>query len=176
MAVPIKTKLTWPVSLSEAKRHLRVYDEEREDDNYIQDLIYAATAKAEQYIGKDIAETNNTQQIYDYIDDSLYIKEGNFISFTQAVTDASALCTVDHVDTFYNYTYVEFTNSYDSDPLTITYKTGFNEGECPALIKQAILIKIADLYDVDRQSYLMGSLKENKAFEALLNSFQQVIF
>jgi len=176
MSIPIKTKLSWPVSLSEAKRHLRVEDDWHEDDDYIQNLVYAATAKAEQYIGKDIAETSNSQTIYDYVGDDLYLQEGNFLSFTQAVTDSSTLVGVSYSETFYNYAKVEFSESVDSDPLVIEYVTGFETGNCPPIIKQAVLIKIADLYDVDRQNYLMGSIRENKAFESLLDSFRQVIW
>jgi hypothetical protein len=176
MSIPVKTKLNYPVSLSEAKRHLRLEDDFHEDDDYVQNLIYAATQKAEQYIGKDISTTNNVQTLNDFLGCTLYIDEGNFISFTEAITDASALVNIDVCNIFYNSAVVDFVSPVDSDPLVIKYVTGFNEGECPAIIKQAIMIKIADLYDVDRQSYLMGSMRENKAFEALLDSFRYISF
>ena len=176
MSIPIKTKVSYPVSLSEAKRHLRVEDDWHEDDDYIQNLVYAATAKAEQYIGKDIAETTNTQSIYDFSGDSIQVSEGNFESFTQAVDDTSTLVSVDYTDVFYNHANVYFDNSSTSDPLVISYVTGFDDGECPPLIKQAVLIKIGDLYDIERQSYLMGSIRENKAFESLLDSFRYITF
>jgi hypothetical protein len=176
MAIPIKTKASYPVSRSEAKRHLRVEDDFHEDDDYIDNLIIAATVKAEQYIGKDIAETSNTQEIYDFLGDAIRLPEGNFRSFTQGVTDASTLVVVDHTDIFYNTTFIQFSSSYDSDPLTITYETGYAEGECPILIKQAVLIKIADLYDVNRQSYSIGNVTGNNAFESLLDSFRYVTF
>jgi len=179
MSIPIKTKLSWPVSLSEAKRHLRVEDDWHEDDDYIQNLIYAATAKAEQYIGKDIAETSNVQTIYGtYGGDEIQIQEGNFMSFTDASLKGSSLA-VDHTEIFYNYANVEFSNSFslsDDEPIMLYYKTGFDDGECPFLIQQAILVKIGDLYDIDRQSYVMGSIRENKAFEHLLDSFRYITF
>ena len=178
MSIPIKTKLSWPLSLSEAKRHLRVEDDWHEDDDYIQNLIYAATSKAEQYIGKDIAETSNVQTFYDVSGDSVQIQEGNFLSFTDASLGGASL-TVGHTEIYYNYALVDFTSSFsvsNDTPFQIYYKTGFDEGECPAIIKQAILIKIGDLYDIDRQNYVMGSIRENKAFEALLDSFRYVQF
>jgi len=176
MSIPIKTKISYPVSLSEAKRHLRVEDDWHEDDDYIGNLIQAATSKAEQYIGKDVAETTNSQSLYDYSGSYLKLAEGNFESFTQAVTDTSTLVEVDHTEVFYNYAYIEFDESVTADPLVICYNTGYNEGECPAIIKQAVLIKIGDLYDQQRQSYDIGNLKPNKAFESLLDSYRQIIF
>ena len=176
MSIALKTKTNYPVSLGEAKRHLRVEEDWHDDDDYIDQLIKAATQKAEQYIGKDIAETTNVQTLYDFYGDAVKIEECNFLSFTQAVTDTSTLATVDYTEIFYNYANIEFTSTVDSDPLTITYVTGYDETEVPALIKQSVLVKIADLYDVDRQSYLEGNIRSNKAFESLLDSFRYVTF
>jgi hypothetical protein len=176
MSIPVKTKLNWPVSLDEAKRHLRVDADYHDDDDYIQDLIYAATAKAEQYIGKDISETTNVQQLFGYAGSELSLDEGNLLSFTSAYTDTSTLLTVKETHTYYNSFLIEFNESPSSDPLTVSYKTGYSEGTCPALIKQAILLQIANFYDVDRLSYANGSLKETKAFERLLDSYRLIIF
>lgn len=176
MSIPTKTKSSYPVSLSEAKRHLRVEEDWHDDDDYIDNLIKAATQKAEQYIGKDIAETENVKIMYDYYGSSIVLDEGNFDSFTQAVSDSSTLVDIDHTEIGYNYAEVIFNSSISSDPLTITYKTGFVEGECPVLIKQAILVKIADLYDIDRQSYTVSTYKESKAFESLLDSYKLILF
>jgi len=176
MSIATKTRSSWPVSLSEAKRHLRIEDDFHEDDDYVQNLIYAATQKAEQWIGKDISETTNVQLIYDFSGSSIKITEGNFDSFTQGVTDGSTLLSVDYTEVFYNYANVYFNNSYSADPLTLTYKTGYEEEEVPAIIKQAILVKIGDLYDIERQSYVMGSIRENKAFEHLLDSYRYIQF
>ena len=100
----------------------------------------------------------------------------NFISFTSAITDASTALTVSETHIQYNYFYVVFSESTSADPLTITFKTGFEEGNCPALIKQAVLLEVANLYDVDRLSYAPGSVKETKAFERLLDSFRLIFF
>ncbi len=175
MSIPVKTKLSYPVSLSEAKRHLRIEEDWHDDDDYISSLIIAGTQKAENYIGKDIAETNNTQIIYNFVSDTITIMEGNFLEFTQGVTDASTLISTDYVDIGYNFVNVVLPSCINSDPLTITYKTGYEETDCPALVKQAILVKIADLYDIDRQSYTEGNIKQNKAFESLLDSYRQII-
>lgn len=48
--------------------------------------------------------------------------------------------------------------------------------ETPATIKQAILIKICDLYDIERGSYISNTFKENQAFYNLLNYHKKISF
>ena len=116
------------------------------------------------------------QQLFGFAGSELSLQEGNLLSFTSAYTDSSVLLTVKETHTYYNSFYIEFNEGPSADPLTVTYKTGYSEGTCPALIKQAILLEVANLYDVDRLSYANGSLKETKAFERLLDSYRLIIF
>lgn len=173
---PVKTKTFYPISLPIAKRHLRVDEDWYDDDDYIQNLIYAATEKAEQYIGKDIALTTNVMEYYDFVGDDITIDEGNFIQVDSIVTDSSTLVTVNQTRKYYNSVFIDLIGSVDSDPLTITYQTGYNEDKCPSVIKQAILIKLADLYDIDRSNYTLGTFKEGQAFERLLDSYKLIQF
>jgi hypothetical protein len=177
MSIPIKTKITYPVTLSEAKAHLNINDDVSVYNTYLQSVIYAATRKAENYIGKDIAYTHNCLEIFDWIGGDLYLDEGNFISLDEAITDASLVFTVDHIDKGYNRTYVEFNESYNADPLVLTYHTGYDPSVgFPEDIKQAILIKIADYFDIERQNYSLSSFKENKAFEFILDPYKIILF
>jgi len=172
---PVKTKTYYPVSLDEAKRHLRVDDDFDKDDDYIRNLIYAATQKCEEYIGKDIALTSNIVKIPDFVGSDFYVEEGHLISVDYVKqSDASTLVAIDHYETYYNRVYVELSSSADQDPLYVYYTTGFAAGNCPALIKQAVLVKIGDLYDVERQSY--SDHKENYAYQRLLDSFKIILY
>ena len=174
---PTKTKATntYPVSLPEAKRHLRIDDSWDKDNDFIRNCIWAATQKCEEYIGKDIALTTNVWKIYDYVGSSLWIEEGNFNSLTSVQqADASTSITVDHIEKGYNRVYVELEESVSVDPLYVNYVTGYSVGEVPALMKQAVLVKIGDLYDVERQSY--SAYKENFAYQKLLDSYKIVLY
>jgi len=173
---PSKTKTDYPVSLAEAKRHLRVDKDFYDDDDYIQGLIYAGTQKAEEYIGKDIALTTTVLDLYDFIGNDIVLDDANFVELTSIVTDSSVAISSSEVRSYYNFTYIALSTSADADPLTVTYKTGYELGDCPAVIKQAILIKVGDLYDVDRSSYTLGIFKEGKAFERLLDSYKLINF
>jgi len=173
---PTKTKTFYPVSLVEAKRHLRVDEDFHIDDAYIQGIVYAATQKAEEYIGKDIALTTNVLELYDFIGNDIVLDEANFDSVSSIVTDTSVAVSTSEVRKYYNHTYIELATDVDSDPLTLTYITGYRELECPAIIKQAILMKVGDLYDIDRTSYTLSVFREGKAFERLLDSFKIILF
>jgi len=177
-----KTKTKYPVTLNEAKLHLRLdtstmtpdyYDE----DTYLQNVIYAATEAAEQFIEKDIALTDNVAEYYDYSSDTITLDEGNFIGVTSIVSDASVLSTVSETRKYYNGTYIKLAASVTSDPLTINYQTGFDPSTnaAPYNIKQAILIKIASMYDIDRSDYTLSIFKEGKAFERLLMPYKLIL-
>lgn len=171
-----KTKLYYPVTLTEAKRHLRVDEDFIQDDDYIQGLIAAATLKAESYIGKDVALTSNVIPFDNFMSDQIIFDEGNFNSLTSIITDASVLITPVKVRNYRNVLYIELPSFIDKNLITLTFKTGFDTGKCPADIKQAILIKIGDLYDGERSSYTFTSSRNTNAFERLLDSHKILIF
>jgi hypothetical protein len=167
-----KSKSIYPVNLSEAKRHLRVDIDYLDDDDYIRDLIVSATTMAENYINKDISYTLNTLKIYNFYDNTLNVNEGNFISVLDVVdaNDAS-IGTIDYSIKKHNTFTINWTEYISSDPLTITFYTGYNDSEAPKLLKQAILIKIADLYDAGRSDYNWNGMVDNKVFESILNQY-----
>jgi len=142
-----KTKSLYPVSLAEAKRKLRVDETFKDDDAYLQTLLEAATLKAEQFIGADIAYTLNLQKIYDFVGQDLTLNEGNFLSLVSIITDSSVSITADKTEIGYGKFYMELSDSVDSDPLYVSFYTGFSENECPNDIKAGILLILGDLYD-----------------------------
>lgn len=173
---PVKTKNSYPVNIEEAKRHLHLDIDFDKDDDYVSGLIEAATQKAEDYIGKDISYTDNTLTVYNFAGSGLMIPEGNFLLFTSAVTDASVSVPVEHTEIGYNRAYVRFSNSIESNPLIIKYKTGYEPGTTPSIIKHAVLIKIGDFYDSERSSYIQSGVKNSGAFERLLDSHKIILF
>ena len=100
--------MSYPVSLSEVKSHLRIDINYLEDDNYIQDIIIPA---AVQYCN----------------------------------------------------------NIIDSSTLII-------DSSCPYTVKQAILITAGDLYDVERSSYTLGSIKRSDVIERLLIPYKNIVW
>lgn len=167
-----KTKLEYPIDLSTAKDHLRVdYDD---DDKQIERLIKAATQKAEKYIQGDIAVTSNRLKQYEFVGNYINIKEPNLIedSSVKAYYKDDTEIEIKEVDKNYSSFDIEFTTTVDANPLLIDFSTGFLE--CDELIQQAILVKLEDLYSVERSSYKTKDYNHNKAFESLLNEYKSI--
>lgn len=175
-STPEKTILKQVVSLSEAKRHLNIIDND-DHDNQIEQIIEAATGAAENHIDKSIAYTRNVINLYKFSGDSFTINEGNLITVESIVSDASVLKTIKNTFINLNDFSVDLDNSVSSDPLIITFTTGYETADkCPTIIKQLILIKIADLFDVERTDYEFSSIKDNRIFERRLDFYKKVIF
>lgn len=170
-----KVKSIYPISISEVKSHLRIDSDNFEDDAYIENAVLkAATRYCENFINKDIALTSNSLTVDDFLEDELRVNEGNLISIDHIISDSSSLIT-DYTYTTYNDHFeIEFTSTIDSDPLKIEFTTGYDEGECPEEIKQAIFIKCGDFYDMERSSYTLGGNSRRDIAERILMPFKAI--
>lgn len=166
-----KTKNYNLVSVDEAKQHLRIPIEDTSNDVYIQTLIKVATRIAEEYIGDDVVETTTTLEDYD-INDSCYVIYSPNVEVVSISGDTAI--TGYTVHNFYNYSRVYFGNFINVKTLVIKYKSGYNN-EDNFDIKHAILLKIGELFDVDRNNYVTSNMKETRAFEYLLNPYRILI-
>jgi len=176
-----KTKTDYPITLSKAKIHLRVDIDYTNDDAYIQTLIKAATRQSENYIGKDLALTSNVSSIFDFSGDTIRINEGNFVSVENVITDTSTLVTV-NTTKIYDNSFVLLLNEQvnsttEYEPLQVEFTTGYTDQTVPEEIAQAILIKIGNMYDIDRED---GG-KEKKepidfASNSLLNAHKIILW
>lgn len=172
-----KTKLIYPLSLTEVKRHLRMDMNFNDDDDYLDGLIEAATTMAENYIEKNIAYTLVSLRIDSFNDDWIRINDGNFISVLSVLDENDAsIGTIEQTSKHDDFFQIQWENAISADPLTINYYAGYADNETPALIKQAILIKIADLYDSQRADLHWGGLTDNKVFETILNYYKATRF
>lgn len=159
------------ITVDEVKQHLRIPLEDTSNDVYISTLIKAATRIAEEYIGDDIAETTTTIEDYDISDNNYVIHSPNaeILSISGDTTEI-----LNHsVYNFYNYSRVYFPEYITVKKLKLVYKSGNIENNFD--IKHAILLKIGELYDVDRSNYTSNTMKETRAFESLLNPYRILI-
>lgn len=101
--------MSYPVSLSEVKSHLRIEADNNEDDAYIENLIIPAA--------------------------------------------------------------VEFCNMFVDSNMFYT-----TDVSCPYMVKQAILITAADLFDTERSSYTLGSIKRGDVVQRLLMPYKTIIW
>jgi hypothetical protein len=173
----VKVKSHGIVSINEAKKQLNVDYDFTDDDIEITMLIEAARGAAEDYTGIDIASTENTLELIRPNLSQLLINEANFDSIVSITT------TKDNVDTVLSSSDYEvkirridftilFKNTHDVDKMVIVFKTGYLPSDVPYQLKSAILVKINDLYDIERTSYVGGTkFTNNKTFDRLLNGF-----
>ena len=164
-----KTKSDYPVDVATAKKHIRLDTDFTDDDSYIGTLITVATRLAENTVGFDIAYTTNVYKKYDYSGDVITINEGNInLDASILVQDENdSYYSINQSENFFHYFTLELSSSITADHLTVTFQTGY-DGDCPEDIKQAILIKTADLYDQERNSWHAGGLKNDQVFERML--------
>jgi len=173
-----KVKSDYIISLSEVKQHLRVDTED--EDNYILQLIKASVNYAEQYIQKDIAVTANTLVIKSFSGSVIEVDEGNLVSITSVKDEeltSYSESTHYELTKYDSHFEIDFSDSnvyFNDEDITLVFVTGYTLDTLPASIRQAIYIKVADLYDVDRTSYGFNSYERNaaqNAFESLLNYY-----
>jgi hypothetical protein len=168
-----KTKTVYPIDLEELKRHLRIDLTNNEDDDYLtNNVVKAATRKAENFIDKDIAYTKCVYTVNDFDNSYVNIPEGNLISFDYLISDTSTLLTYSALEVEEGEFHLEWDNNVKSDPLTLQFTTGYATDICPDDIKQAIMIECGNYYDMERNSYTYSNVKKSDVFERLLQPYK----
>lgn len=174
--IPVKTKTSTPISVAEAKAHLNLDVTFTADDTLIETLIDTVIEMAEQDINADILSTSNVLT-YDlkYLGmTTLYrinsapcsaVSKIEYYNGSSWVTINSSKYTVAYG---FHWVEIEFEETYSAEQLRFTYATGYADANIPKTIKQACLIKLADLYDTERQGYSSTSIQKNNAYQALL--------
>jgi uncharacterized phiE125 gp8 family phage protein len=164
-----KVKTDYLINLSEAKAHLRV--DTTDEDAYISQLIKAAVQAAEQYINKDIAQTENTLVIEYFNGYGIEVDEGHLQAITSLKDESNTDVAYENLmvyDSLFKLTVSDF---IPVQTITLKFNTGFTDSTLPPLIRQAIYVKIADLYDSQRSGIQFNTMQYAKVFETLLNPF-----
>ena len=171
---------TYPVTLAEAKAHLRV--DGTDEDSAITALIAAATDYIERYTGRSIT-TQTLRASFDGFADAMALPRGP----VQSVASVTYLDTAGASQTV-------ATDTYDTDlvsdtqwvllapgqswPATyagrnavqITYTTGYTT--CPPAVRHALLLLMGDWYRVRENSVLGQIVEMPHAVGALLANYR----
>lgn len=174
----VKVKTDYFITLAEAKIHLRVSDDFTAEDSYITQLIKAAVGFAESYIDKSIASTTNTVTLQGWSGTIITINEGNYRSVTTVTGETSGLISSDDYEIKYDDSSFTITldDSISDEDLILVFETGYILGTFPQEIRQAVYVKLTDLYDTERGSYHLGVMKREGVFESLLDYFVSMKF
>ena len=160
-----------PISVTEAKEHMRISYDYEDDDNYIDSLIRVVRESTEQFLKRKLI----TQTWKIYLNhwpygDSIILPYGKVQSVTHvkytntAGTQSTWSTDYYNVDTYsdpgrivleYGYFWPVVT-LLPQNPIEIQFVTGYGDVTAiPTPIIQAMLIKIADLYE-QRESFIVG--------------------
>ena len=178
-----KVKDTYHVLLADVKAHLNIETGFTTDDDLITQIIKDATGEAEDYIDGDIASTTTTVICYDFNHgwvtlDSTPVQSITSIEYMDGNGDFQTITVADCTIRFgVQKTIIELDQYYDTDQLKVVMVTGYaNAAAMPTAINRAILMRCADLYDVQRGSTMSGAFKETRAFEMALSAHKKTSY
>lgn len=174
----IKQKSGTLVTLEQAKEQLNVDSDFTRDDNLISRLIEDAIGIVEIETGREIAYTHNTKEFIDFSGGILTIEEAPIIQVDSVVVvDSEGTSTlVEGTDYTVQKRRIDFSIIFEEyveyDSMTVTFKTGYTTVTLPKALRSAILVKVNDLYDLERGSITFGTnFKNNHVFERLIEGF-----
>lgn len=183
-----KVNVSLPITVLEAKNQLNLEDDFLEDDLLITRYIKASERFCSGLIGRDIAETTVTHKISNFLGGTIRVKENPLMSITSVThTDADGVDIVIPLKTSSvdGYTLYEDQFFFDvclpteyggeDQKVTLIYKTGVVISEIPMDMISAIHIKVATLYDHERENYSDYKLKSNRSIENLLAQYMRML-
>jgi len=159
---------TYPVSLTEAKSHLKV--DTNADDTYIESIIKAATQLSEEYTNRFFIDTVVTQYASDFKEiKTLFKSKVSEVTHVKYYDSNNTLQTLSATvyDEQLNYepaqiqladgqSYPAFTKR--NDAVEVKYTVGYGAAsDVPEIIKQAILLTIGNFY-ANRESVIVGRM------------------
>lgn len=165
-----KTKTDYFISLSEAKTHLRV--DTTEEDAYIMQLIKNAVEYTENFINKDIAVTSNVLVLKNFCGQEVEINEGNFQSLTSVKDSLNVTLTTSDLLVYDSSFEFDIDSTVSTQDITVNFVTGYTALTLPGTIRQYIMIKIADFYDVERSSYNFSGINKQHLEDNLIAFYQ----
>lgn len=172
-----------PVTLSEAKAHLRV--DTADDDVLIQGLVRAAREWVEEYLDRTLVHTQWAMRLEEFPEE-IYLPKPPMaqagtatavsITFTLQTGDTQTLSTsqyrVDRFSTpgeiYPNYASTWPPHREDENSITVTWWGGYgaNGSDVPQGIKNAMLLYIHELYEK------RGNAEPPAAVKALLDAYK----
>lgn len=164
----ITSASTYPVSLTEAKSHLKV--DTTADDTYITSIIKAATQLSEEYTNRFFIDTVIEQYASSFADlQTLFKSKVSAVAYVKYYDSDNSLQTLSAsvYDTQLNYepSQIQLTDGQSfptitkrNDAVVARYTVGYGSAsDVPEIIKQAILLTIGNFYQ-NRNSVVIGRI------------------
>lgn len=165
----ITAATTYPVSLTEAKSHLKI--DTNADDTYIESIIKAATQLCEEYTNRFFIDTVIEQYASNFAElQTLFKSKVSAVAHVKYYDSDNTLQTLSATvyDTQLNYepsqiqladgqSFPDITKRNDAVLVRYTVGYGSSASDVPEIIKQAILLTIGNFYQ-NRNSVVIGRI------------------
>tara|TARA_R100001163_G_scaffold26841_1_gene21832 strand:+ start:550 stop:1128 length:579 start_codon:yes stop_codon:yes gene_type:complete len=160
---------TFPISLTEAKSHLKV--DTSADDTYITSIIKAATQLSEEYTNRFFINTTVKQFASSFKEiETLFKSKVSAVNHVKYYDSDNTLQTLApsvynkqleyepaQIQLAYNKSYPKITKRNDAVEVEYTVGYGGSASDVPEIIKQAILLTIGNFYE-NRNSVIIGRI------------------
>ena len=159
---------TYPVSLTEAKSHLKV--DTSADDTYIESIIKAATQLSEEYTNRFFILTSIKQYASSFAEiQTLFKSKVNSVTHVKYYDSDNTLQTLSasvyNAQINYEPAQIELADNQSfptitkrNDAVEVAYVVGYGDAtDVPQIIKQAILLTIGNFYQ-NRNSVVIGRI------------------
>ena len=165
----ITAATTYPVSLTEAKSHLKV--DTTADDTYIESIIKAATQLSEEYTNRFFIDTVIEQYASSFAElQTLFKSKVSSVAHVKYYDSDNTLqtlsATVYDTQLKYEPAQIQLADSQNfpsvtkrNDAVLVRYTVGYGSAasDVPEIIKQAILLTIGNFYQ-NRASVVIGRI------------------
>ena len=160
---------TYPVSLTEAKSHLKV--DTTADDTYITSIIKAATQLSEEYTNRYFIDTVTDQTCSDFAQlqtlfkskvsavahVKYYDNDNSLQTLSATIYDTQLQYEPSQIQLAENQSFPSITKRNDAVVARYTVGYGSSASDVPEIIKQAILLTIGNFYQ-NRNSVVIGRI------------------
>ena len=178
-----KKNVSSPLSVEDAKAHLNLESDYVEDDGYIGGLIKSAERFCSGILSSDISETSVKHVINNFLGGTIRSQENPFMSMTKVTHIDSEgteteITSDDYVIRESQYFFDLILSSSiggEDHKIKLEYITGQNKNDISDDIISAIKIKVATLYDHEREDYMDYKLKSNRAINSLLAPYIRLL-
>ncbi len=175
--VKVKNQYTL-VTLTKAKAHLNVDPDFKLDDQLILDKVEDAISIVEGDTGREIIPTKNIIEFIEFSNHCWTINESPFLeilSLKGTIDDVEGeLVDGEDFKIKKNNSYFEiiFEGIKTFDKLTVEFKTGYSSDSLPRELRAAVLVKVADLYDIERTSTTSGlNFRDIRTYDRLIGNY-----
>ena len=161
-----RTKTGTFITVAEVKAQLRIEPDFTDDDTIIQHLIDTAIELVEDDTNSDFLDTANTVNITTIngrLEPTIRVYVAPIRTFTkieiQTVTDGpfTTLSSSDHdIENGFHYFTIKLKKEVAAIAARLTFTSGYTATTYPKKLKQAVIIKAADLFDSERSDYAAG--------------------